>query len=162
MSEELSALVSGREVTVRVLRVDGKKMSLQFFKQLPKRDFFIEGATPDPALKPWGRVHYLLQDGGESWLLAEADGQLFRCATAKPRMAAWTLNHHETAAARLRDEVEKHKGTGYGDIVERNSKGSIERHLAEAAEAATHIDMENAQNAELLKLDALPQLFIAA
>jgi hypothetical protein len=160
--EELRALVSGREVTVQTLRVDGKKMTLQFFKQLPKRDFFIEGATPDPALKPWGRVHYLLQDGGDSWLVAEVDGQLYRCATAKPRMAAWSLNHHEKELARLRAEIEKHKGTSYGDIVERNSKASIERHMAEAAEAATRIKMENAQNAELLKLDALPQLFIAA
>lgn len=145
--EEMRATAGGREVTVHVLRVDGKKMTLQFFKQLPKRDFFVEDATPDPALNYWGRVTYLLQDGGEAWLLAEVDGQLYRCAIYKSEIAIKSLE-------RTRELLAKHRADGMATLVSIYEK--------QVAETQPRAELEQRRRPQLDKLDALPQLFIAA
>lgn len=81
MPEEagLSANVGDRVVSVQVLRVDGRKLTLQFFRQIPREDWLDQRLQPRTDIKIWGRVHYAIKDEGVDWLLAQAGDRLIRC-----------------------------------------------------------------------------------
>jgi hypothetical protein len=86
MSEdtELRANVGGKVVTVQTLRVDGKKMTLQFFRQIPVADWLGEDQKPRPDMNIWGRVSYRIPDEGTEWLVVEVGGNLMRCNIDPP------------------------------------------------------------------------------
>lgn len=71
-------------MSVQVLRVDGRKMTLQFFKQIPREDWLDQDLQPRTDLKVWGRVHYVINGEGVEWLLAQAGQQLKRCSFDRP------------------------------------------------------------------------------
>jgi len=80
MAEEaLSAKVGDRVVSVQALRVDGRKLTLQFFRQIPRDDWLDANLKPRTDIKVWGRVHYAIKDEGVDWLLAQAGDRLMRC-----------------------------------------------------------------------------------
>jgi hypothetical protein len=69
---------------VQFLRVDGRKMTLQFFKQIPREDWLDQDLQPRTDLKVWGRVHYVINGEGVEWLLVQAGQQLKRCSFSRP------------------------------------------------------------------------------
>lgn len=85
MTSDLTAQVGDRVVTVQVLRVDGRKMTLQFFKQIPREDWLDQDLQPRTGLKVWGRVHYVINGEGVEWLLVQVGQQLKRCSFDRPR-----------------------------------------------------------------------------
>lgn len=92
--EQLQAAIGDRQVTVLALRVDGKKLPLQLFRQVPRADCLTAEHQFDEGLKPWGRVVYKIPKEGEQWLLAARDGQLVRCCLDLPSLSTHLVEHH--------------------------------------------------------------------
>ena len=154
---DLLAIVGSREVTVQTLRVDGKKMTLQFFRQLPVAPFFLEEDTPDKELFPWGRVLYKIPKEGEAWLLAGKGEQLSCCCIDKPHSPVSMVDYHSRSMA----EATKELANNLGGRIEAFYKGSLERHVASLSKAKASVALAEKQAAVLERLDTLPQLFLA-
>lgn len=154
---DLLATVGNREVTVQTLRVDGKKMTLQFFRQLPIAPFFLEEDTPDKELFPWGRVLYKIPKEGEAWLLAVKGERLSRCCIDKPYSPVGMVDYHSRGVA---DDTKK-LAQGQSASMEAFYKRSLEGHTASLAKARASVALAEKQAAVLEQLDTLPQLFLA-
>lgn len=160
--EELRADVGGREVTVMALRIDGKKMTLALFRQIPQADCLTSEHVFDATLKPWGRVAYKIPKEGNEWLLAEREGQLLRCSLDLPSLSPWAVEHHSKGITESEEKLQgteslgKH-GTGLAAIY----RSSLERHQQELPKAKAQLAADKARHAALLQLKTLPQLFIA-
>lgn len=107
MTSELSAQVGDRVVSVQVLRVDGRKMTLQFFRQIPREDWLDHELKPRTDLKVWGRVHYVINGEGVEWLLAEAGQQLKRCSFDRPGESLDDMSYWQGCVARAVERVAK-------------------------------------------------------
>lgn len=183
MSDELRAKIGDKEVTVSVLRVDGKKLTLQFFKQISRMDWLDEDLKPKDGLKPWGRVHYKIPDEGTEWLLATLSGQLFRSNIGKYRSGVM-LDHYtrdleraDLAVLKYIEELtlkEKEVEAATFPALKRIYEGSrdhIKRSLESEKNQVLEVtqkvlretkDQERARErlAQVETLDALPQLYI--
>lgn len=161
---EKSAHLGGREVTVQALRVDGKKMTLQLFRQVPKISYFLTDDVPDDSLSPWGLVLYKIPNEGETWLLAERDGQLVRCCVDLPYLSTYDIDsanrgiEQETERAALYDTFTM-PGASNTAAKARERVGEYGEKLVAAIAAHT---LRKRQREALEALHArMPQLFIA-
>lgn len=183
MSDELRAKVGEKEVTVSVLRVDGKKLTLQFFKQIPRMDWLDEDLKPKAGLDPWGRVHYKIPDEGTEWLLVTLNGQLFRSNIGK-YSSGGLLEHYVLVLERANLAVLKYteeltlkekevEAATFPELKRiregsRNYiKSSLESEKNKALEVTSKVlketkDQERARErlTQVETLDALPQLYI--
>jgi hypothetical protein len=153
--EELRASVGDKTVTVQVLRVDGKKMPLALFRQIPCADCLTEEQKLDESLKPWGRVAYKIPKEGDEWLLAERDGQLVRCSLDLPSLSEWSVDHHAKGVAEYEEKL-KGASPGLADLY----RSSLERHQRELPKARELLAANKLRHAALTQLKALPQLFL--
>jgi hypothetical protein len=64
--------------------VDGKKLTLQFFRQIPVADWLGEDKKPRANMNVWGRVSYRIPEEGTEWLVVEVGGNLHRCNVDPP------------------------------------------------------------------------------
>jgi len=156
MTSELRALIGGRVVTVQVLRVDGKKMTLGLFRQIPRVDCLTPEHVFDDTLSPWGRVSYKIPKEGDEWLLAERDAQLLRCSIDLPSLSEWSVNHHAKGVGEYELKL-KGASPGLADLY----RSSLDRHQAELPKARAHLEANKLRHAALSKVKALPQLFLA-
>ncbi len=156
MISDLHALIWDKAVTVQVLRVDGKKMTLGLFRQIPSVDCLTPELEIDYTLKPWGRVSYKIPREGEEWLLAERDGQLLRCSLDLPSLCEWWVDHHAKGVAEYEQKL---LGAlpGLADLY----RSSLDRHQAELPKARAKLKANTVRYAALSQLKALPQLFLA-
>ncbi len=65
-------------VTIQALHVSGKQMTLAVFRQLPVTKAYTDGGDL-ALLERWGIVRYAIKDEDSVWLVASADGKLYRC-----------------------------------------------------------------------------------
>jgi len=160
--EERWADVGGREVTVMALRVDGKKMTLQLFRQIPVTDCLTAKHVFDDTLKPWGRVAYKIPHEGNEWLLVEREGQLLRCCLDLPSLSEWAIDHHSRGITGAEESLRRAEGLGkHGTGLAEIHRSSLERHRQELPKAEAQLEANKARLAALLPLKHLPQLFIA-
>lgn len=156
MTSEMQALIGDQVVTIQVLRVDGKKMSLALFRQIPRAECLTPEHAFDDTLKPWGRVLYKIAKEGDEWLLAEREGRLLRCSLDLPDVSDWSVNYHAKAMA---DEEQKLKDASPG--MAQLFRSSRDRHQSELAKARAKLEVNKLRHESLIKLKSLPQLFLA-
>lgn len=80
--ESKNASISTMSVTISAIQVGDRQMTLSVFRQLPITDLFDEDSMDGDVredLELWGIVRYALKDGGSEWVVASADGVLYRC-----------------------------------------------------------------------------------
>jgi hypothetical protein len=103
--DKLQASVGNRVVTVNAIHVDGKKLTLQFFRQIPKTDWLSSSLEPRQDMKIWGRAYYKIPGEGVEWLLVQIGPDLKRCNIDRPELSTLNLNfyqdRHEKAQARV-------------------------------------------------------------
>jgi hypothetical protein len=72
-----SAILS---VEVKAIRIDGRRMTITVFQQLPVMSLVVDPQGDSPSIregyKPWGYV----RDEGDVWLVAERNGALYRAS----------------------------------------------------------------------------------
>lgn len=156
MTSNLHALIGEKVVTVQVLRVDGKKMTLGLFRQIPRVDCLTPEHAFDDTLKPWGRVSYKIPKEGDEWLLAEREGRLIRCSLDLPSLSEWSVDHHAKGVAEYEQKL-KGASPGLADLY----RSSLDRHQAELPKARAQLEANKLRHAALSQLKALPQLFLA-
>lgn len=181
---QLVAQVDDKSITVCALRVDGKKMSLQFFRQIPREDWLDEELAPRQDATIWGRVHYRIANEGTEWLLVQVGSQLRRCNVDQPSVGtSWmdylerSLDSETKSAERLEREVDAKQAEieeaslpGVRRIHEdsrRNLVASLERVRAAIAKCRADIQSERLsqerslrRTARIAALGDVPQLFI--
>ena len=64
-------------VTINVMSVNNKQMTLSVFRQLPVADFISEDGYLDEDFSYWGIVRYCFDNCGV-WAVAEYNGELYR------------------------------------------------------------------------------------
>ena len=163
MSTQHIALVDDREVTIQALRVNGKKMTLQFFRQIPRAQYFLNEAEPDLTLSPWGRVIYQIANEGHEWLLAQREDKLLRYCIDLPSTSTseWSIEHHTKGIADAKEKTEQYAGkVHYGPLL-RGAEESFNRHTAELKLAFKRLELAKKQAAALAELQLLAQLYIA-
>lgn len=143
MAETRRAQLGTREVSIQVLRVDEKKMSLQLFRQIPVVNWLDRDGQPRTDLNHWGRVHYRIPKEGSEWLLAELDGTLYRCCIDPPDDLEWLVKFEE-----------KQYETG-GSIARLEGPKKIAEVKARQAKVV------EVRTLMMFHLSHLPQLFIA-
>lgn len=158
MSDSKQAYIGTQEVTIQVLRVDGKKMTLQLFRQIPKNQWLDEDARPNEELTPWGRIHYKITDEGTEWLLAERDGKLYRCNIDRPSTSDWSVKFHEKYVTDDQDRLAKWKDS---PSIVASAEASIARHREGVSKATADLAKAKLKDEALSRLEELPQLFIA-
>ncbi len=161
MDNSLKAIVGDYEVTVQVLRVNSKKMTMQFFRQVPREQYFVKDAESDVSLTPWGRVNYRIPNEGNEWLLAERDGKLFRCCIDLPNTNPWGIDHHTKGIAESREKLAEYAGKPHLQALSDIHKNSLTRHTEELRKTTQLLDLAQRQAAVLRALEALPQIYIA-
>ena len=161
MSNQPIALVDDREVTIQALRVNGKKMTLQFFRQIPRGQYFLNEDEPDLTLLPWGRVVYQIASEGHEWLLAQREDKLFRCCIDLPSMSNWAIEHHTKGIADAKEKTEQYAGKVHFSQLLCLAEESFNRHTAELPLALKRLELAKKQAAALAKLQLLAQLYIA-
>ncbi len=76
------ATVESLSIEVKALRIDGRKMTITFFQQLPNVRLLMNPKGEEPTiregLKPWGYVRHKIRDEGDLWLVSERNGELCR------------------------------------------------------------------------------------
>lgn len=107
--DNFEAQIGNKVVTVGTLRVDGKKMTLQFFKQIPRQDWLDEELVPRTSMTVWGRVHYRIPDEGTEWLLFQLEGQLKRCSIDRPAPYMFFLERAQRDMESASDAVQRHE-----------------------------------------------------
>lgn len=161
MSERYIALIGAHEVTVQALRVNGSKMTLQFFRQIPRASYFIRDAEPDSTLTAWGRVIYLISKEGREWLLAQRDGNLYRCCIDLPSASEWAIEHHTKGIAEAKEKFSKYDGKPHFNALAQLAQDSLSGHTQELKISSDRIELAKRQVTALLTLQNLPQLYIA-
>lgn len=105
--QALKAKIADREVTVQVLRVDAKKMTLQLFRQIPKADWLDEHLAVRTDMVIWGRVDYKIPGEGVYWLLIQVGDELRKCSFHRPSDSTPLLALRETYEMDALEQVEK-------------------------------------------------------
>ena len=161
MGQSLSAHVGDKEVTVATLRVDGKKMTLQFFKQIPKISYFTDNDEPDPSLAPWGRINYSIAKEGKEWLLVEKENSLFKCCIDLPSVSDWEIEHHAKWAADAKQKISEYAGKKFYENMLKTQEENFSRHSEGIEIAKKKLLVAQKKFALLQKLQELPQLYLA-
>lgn len=161
MTNSTTAWVGEREVTIQVLRVDTKKMTLQFFRQIPNVPYFVEAAEPDITLSPWGRVVYPIAKEGHEWLLAERGHNLFRCCIDPPSTSERAINFHAEAIERAKTDLARYDGAPHLRELAKLADERLKSHSVELRAASERLDLSKRRAAALQQLQHLPQLYIA-
>jgi hypothetical protein len=107
MTNELQAKVGDKVVSVQVLRVDGKKLTLQFFRQIPTEDWLDEQLELRTDISIWGRVNYKIPKEGFEWLVVQVGDQLRRCHFYRPTGEEGMLSYYQRTLDRAHDSVAK-------------------------------------------------------
>ncbi len=184
--DHLEALVGNKVVTVSTLRVDGKKMTLQFFKQIPRDKWLDDDLTPRPNMTVWGRVHYRIPDEGIEWLLVQVDGQMKRCnidrsspfkyflesAQRKLESASQAVRRHELDVAETQRKIDSAGNAELKKVFEDSlakQNAWLQKARADVAASQTEIQQElerhERSRREAARLDGLanvPQLYIGS
>jgi hypothetical protein len=160
--EQLQAVIGDRQVTVLALRVDGKKMSLQLFRQVPHVAWLDGDGNPDQSMRPWGRVLYRIPGEGESWMLVEKDGQLARCRIdvyePNPIMVDLYRGYLKTAQENI--VRVKHMSPELGFTAQYEAE--VQKWTKELEAAERELAEKKRQRAKLKQdLASYPQLFLA-
>lgn len=158
MNESKQAYIGTQEVTIQVLRVDGKKMTLQLFRQIPQNQWLKEDSQPNEALMPWGRVHYKIPKEGTEWLLAERGGKLYRCNIDRPSTSDWTVKFYEQAVTDDQDKLAKWKDNPFLFAA---AEASIASHREGVSKATADLAKAKLKDEALSRLEEFPQLFLA-
>ena len=124
--DELHAKVGNHVVTVRTLRVDGRNMTLQFFRQIPKEDWLDGDLKHRSDMLIWGRVSYRISGEGNEWLLVQVGDQLRRCPFDKPVPEGGLFRFFEQLVVAERKSFEELQR----DLEEKGSKAASEQHQA--------------------------------
>lgn len=161
MEQSLSAHVGDKEVTVSTLRVDGKKMTLQFFKQIPKISYFTDNDEPDPTLLPWGRINYAIASEGKEWLLVEKEKTLFKCCIDLPSVSDWEIEHHLKGAADAKQKISEYAGKKFFENLLKTQEENFSRHSKGIEIAKNKLLIAQKKFIFLQKLQELPQLYLA-
>lgn len=76
------ASVEPLSIEVKAIRIDGRKMTISVFQQLPNVRLMMNVKSESPSvrddLKPWGYVQLKVRDEGDLWLVSERNGELCR------------------------------------------------------------------------------------
>lgn len=71
-------------IEVKALRIDGRKMTISVFQQLPRLSPFVNPQDDAPVVRTdftaWGYVRHKIHEQGALWLIAERHGCLHRIA----------------------------------------------------------------------------------
>lgn len=158
MENPYVAYVGDKEITVQALRVSGKKMTLQFFRQIPKSSYFMDDAEIDASLIPWGRVIYSIANEGKSWVVAQKGVELFRCCIDLPSTSEWSIDHHTKGIAETTEKISRKTAS---DTLLKMYEETFARHTAGLREATEKLRIARKKAAALSQLDTLPQLYLA-
>lgn len=156
--DQKCARMGTREVTIQVLRVDAKKMTIGLFRQLPTAEWLDQDAHPDLSLVRWGRVRYRIPKEGDEWLLVEKGGQLFRCNIDRPSLSPWLVNHHQGLASIALKAMAHAQHGGYSN--DSATTAELAHHQQELAKAQAKLKRDERADHAILQLD-VPQLFLA-
>lgn len=78
------ATVESLSIEVKAIRIDGRKMTIAVFQQLPVMWLLVNPKGENPTIrdgyKVWGYVRHKVRDEGEVWLVAERNGALYRAS----------------------------------------------------------------------------------
>lgn len=76
------ATVDSLSIEVKAIRIDGRKMTIAVFQQLPQIRILLDAKGMDPSVRPdinpWGYVRHKIKDEGILWLISECRGELCR------------------------------------------------------------------------------------
>ena len=158
MENSYTAYVGEKEITVQVLRVNGKKMTLQFFKQIPKISCFIDDVEIDSTLIPWGRVIYSIANEGKTWVVAQRGADLFRCCIDPPDTSEWSIDHHTKGIAEAKEKISREKANS---ILSNMYEATLTRHTVRLRESTEELRVARKKVAALSQLTGLPQLYLA-
>lgn len=158
MDKTNAAYVGENEITVQALRVNGKKMTLQFFRQIPSAPYFIEAVQVDSSFVPWGRVNYALAKEGKSWLVTQKGSSLFRCCIDPPSTSEWSIDYHTKGIGEAEEKISQGSSNS---ILMKVFEDSHARHTAGLRDAIESLRIARIKVAILSKLDELPQLYLA-
>lgn len=161
MTNSMTALVGNREVTIQVLRVDSKKMTMQFFRQIPSVPYFAQGSEPDSSLLSWGRVVYPIVKEGREWLLAERDNSLFRCCIDLPNTSDWAIGYHAKGIEDARVQLAGYVGNPHLGGLAKLVADRLNQHTVELKASSERLDLSKRRVAALEPLRQLPQIYIA-
>ena len=73
---EKSALLGERTFTIQAVKVNGKKMPLQPFKQIPRAECLVPNNSLDQTLNSWGGFFTKFQTKARSSFWQSANGSL--------------------------------------------------------------------------------------
>ena len=158
MDKSNIAYVGENEITVQALRVNGKKMTLQFFRQMPSAPYFTEAVQVDLSFVPWGRVNYAVTKEGSSWLVTQKGPSLFRCCIDPPSTSEWSIDYHTKG---IKDAEEKISQSSSNSILMKMYEDNHARHTAGLRDAIESLRIARIKVAILSKLNELPQLYLA-
>ena len=148
------------QVSVRVVRVGTKQMTLQFFRQLERFELCDGQGHMVDGVTPWGFVNVVVDDL-QPWLLAEVGGQLKRAVLNKADMTdhfkKWIADWKATIDSEERSRSTSPDGRGSPDAAAR---------IARKRQQVGDYEQQMAAEPQRLKVHqqmcALPQLFLGA
>lgn len=148
------------QVSVRVVRVGTKQMTLQFFKQLERFELCDDQGDMVDGVTPWGFVNVVVDDV-RPWLLAEVGGQLKRAILNRTDMT----DHFKKWIADSKASIDSEERSR---SISADGHGSRETAARIAGKQQQVDDYEHQLAAEPQRLKvhqkmcALPQLFLGA
>lgn len=105
--ETRNASLDTLAVTIQALHVSGKQMTLAVFRQLPIASALNSDSSLIESLALWGLVRYQIKDEASLWVVASADGVLYRCVAEPYRISSkFHLDDIAQAEALLKDYIE--------------------------------------------------------
>lgn len=132
-------------VTIQALHVNGKQMTLAVFRQLPTLALFAENSERTPCVW-WGIVRYPIKDEGDTWVVADMGGKLFRCFLPEANF--------ESCALRDMHKLE-------ADSKKPKTRYFHPPHEHEVEDARAYVPCAQAIDVLITEALELPQLFIA-
>lgn len=91
-------------ISIAALRIDGRKMTISVFQQLPRVSPFADPEAVKPTVRtdivPWGYVRHTIKGDGSLWLVAECDGKLCRIA-----LINFDIDEYNQTSEKVRDSL---------------------------------------------------------
>lgn len=98
------ATTASLTIEVKAIRIDGRKMTIAVFQQLPRISPFVDPQAEKPIIRtdivPWGYVRHTIKNDGSLWLVAERDSELCRIA-----LSNLDADHFDPSLERVRDRL---------------------------------------------------------
>ncbi|MBX9831660.1 MAG: hypothetical protein K2X78_01260 [Burkholderiaceae bacterium] len=93
-------------ISITALRIDGRKMTISVFQQLPRISPFADPEAERPTVRtdivPWGYVRHTIKGDGSLWLVAECKGELCRIA-----LINFDVNDYNQSSEKIRNGLRK-------------------------------------------------------